>query len=73
MDITPNLFLSACAGKVVFDTYSHARRSMRKTDRGVQPYHCRVCGKWHMGSNTNTRGRKLQRKIFNQKKEQTHD
>lgn len=73
MVITENLILSACAGKVVFETHGHAQKAMRKNERGYTPYHCKVCGKWHLGGNINGRWRKLQRKLFNKKKEKIHD
>lgn len=48
---------SSCAGKKTFDSFALAsriaarsrRRGGRKSER-LAPYHCRLCGSWHVGS-----------------------
>ena len=38
-----------CIGKVAFEDPSIARRAAKRRD-GRLAYHCRHCGKWHVGS-----------------------
>ncbi len=37
-----------CIGKVAFDDPSIARRAAKRRD-GRCAYHCRFCGRWHVG------------------------
>jgi hypothetical protein len=50
-------FAAACIGKVVFDTFRLAQKSLRFNEKGRRVYHCGYCGKFHVGS-TIVRGRR---------------
>lgn len=54
--------LSACEGKLAFDSFSLAkkvaRRRMRNGDRR-EPYKCVHCGKFHIGSARNSRKKRI--------------
>lgn len=43
-----------CAGKVAFDTFDLANKVNRirnaRRDLARQPYRCRCCHKWHLGT-----------------------
>lgn len=72
MEPTPSLIAASCTGKAVFANRSLALVGISKRNRGlVQPYHCKVCHQWHVGSNTHNRGRQLQRKKTIQKREKS--
>lgn len=49
----------SCEGKVKFSTFTLAAQRARKE---TQPYHCKVCGSFHLGSQMNRRlGRRPRR------------
>jgi hypothetical protein len=41
----------ACESKAVYVTRGEARNASRnpRFDGSVAPYHCRFCGRWHLG------------------------
>lgn len=40
-----------CAGKVPYETYANARRVAKRSKyRGIDIYHCAICGHWHLGN-----------------------
>lgn len=44
--------LASCEGKQGFGSRDGAQRAMHSesTRRSCEPYRCRYCGKWHVGS-----------------------
>ncbi len=69
MFMSESQILSQCEGKFAFESLSAARASFsRNRKKGRQAYHCAVCKKYHVGSSKTTRGRKLQRIKFNEKR-----
>lgn len=56
-----------CDGKHKFDTFTAAAQTIRpgSARRETEPYKCKVCQFWHVGSARSTRERRL--KFFNRK------
>jgi hypothetical protein len=50
--------ISMCAGKQTYDSAPAAAKAMKKLAKrkntkrhnGLEPYRCRVCSKWHLGT-----------------------
>lgn len=53
----------SCEGKVKFDSYVLAKKGMRHNEKRRVPYHCRNCGKWHLGSISIRRGRRRKPRV----------
>ena len=50
----------ACESKAVYLTRGEARstaRNGRRQDGSLAPYHCRFCGRWHLGHRRLRHGR----------------
>lgn len=66
--------LAACDGKVAFSTWADAERAAKRRRRNadgvsIAPYHCRDCGKVHLGTGEPVRDQaKLARFIREQRK-----
>lgn len=45
-------FFTSCHGKARHVSFAAARRTLRRRSRAreLEPYHCRHCGGWHIGS-----------------------
>ena len=41
--------LASCYGKVRFNTYEDAKVQSDRKPEIVKPYHCKYCGKYHIG------------------------
>ena len=55
-----NPIASACQGKVVYDSFSHAEKTVRRQRRqhqrkGLKPYWCRYCQKVHVAGHSRRR------------------
>lgn len=64
--------LSDCRGKHRFESFAAAARTLRRKDlrHEAQPFHCRVCGGYHIGSVIMTRQKRLmQRERFRDEEE----
>jgi len=54
---------AGCAGKETFDTFNEAARTIRRRARGKnqirqrEPYRCRFCRKFHVGTNPTAKRR----------------
>lgn len=64
MNVRPTYRAAMCEGKPGYGSYDSAKKAARRGE--VHPYHCKVCGRYHVGGID--RDRKLANRRIRQRK-----